>query len=56
MRYKQQHAGKWVAVKKDKVIATDKSFAPLKKKVAARKDAGSIRFSLVPRGRMTGTL
>ncbi len=56
MRYKQQHAGKWVAVKKDKVIAMGKDFAPLQKKIAARKDAKSIRFSLVPKGRITGTL
>ena len=56
MRYKQQHAGKWVAVKKDRIIATGKDFAPLQKKIAARKDADSIRFSLVPKGMITGVL
>ena len=56
MHYKQQHAGKWVAVKKDKVIAMSKDFAPLQKKIAIRKDAASIRFSLVPKGMITGIL
>ena len=54
MHYKQQHAGKWVAVKQNKVIATSKEFAPLQKKIASRKDAASIRFSLVPKGMITG--
>ena len=54
MRYEKQHAGKWVAVKKDTIIATAKNFAPLQKKIAARKDAASIRFSLVPKGMITG--
>jgi hypothetical protein len=56
MHYKQQHAGKWVAVKQNKVIATSKDFAPLQKKIASRKDAASIRFSLVPKGMITGIL
>ena len=56
MKYKQQHAGKWVAVKKDTVIATSKDFAPLQKKISVRKDAKSIRFSLVPKGMITGAL
>lgn len=56
MRYKQQHAGKWVAVKGNKVIAISKDFAPLQKKVATRKDARSVRFALVPKGMITGVL
>ena len=56
MRYKQQHAGKWVAVKNDKIIATSSKFAPLKKKMADRKDAASVRFALVPKGMITGVL
>ena len=54
MRYTRQHAGKWVAVKDQKVIASGKEFAQLREKVAARKDAASIRFSLVPKGMITG--
>ena len=56
MRYKKEHAGKWVAVKNNKVVATDREFAPLQKKVAARKDASSIRFTLIPKGMITGAL
>lgn len=56
MRYKQQHAGKWVAVKGNRVIATSSEFASLQKKVANRKDAASVRFSLVPKGMITGAL
>lgn len=56
MRYKKQFAGKWVAVKKNKVVAAGSDFAPLQMKIAARKDAASIRFSLVPKGMITGVL
>ena len=56
MRYKKQYAGKWVAVKKNRIIATAQEFAPLQKKVSTRKDAAAIRFSLVPKGMITGVL
>ena len=56
MRYTKKEAGKWVAVKQGKVVATGKEFLPLRKKVLARKDSSSIRFSLVPKGVITGML
>ncbi len=56
MRYKKAHAGKWVAVKENKVIAVSKDFSPLKKKVSTRKDVASIRYALVPKGFITGVL
>lgn len=54
MKYSKEHAGKWVAVKKNEVIATNKDFAPLQKEISTRKDAADIRFSLVPEGMITG--
>jgi hypothetical protein len=50
MRYTLQHAGKWVAVKNDRVLATAEEFALLQRKIAGRKDAANVRFSLVPKG------
>ena len=54
MKYSKQHAGKWVAVKNDKVIAMSAEFGPLRKKVNARRDRKQIQFSHVPRGYIAG--
>lgn len=54
MKYTKQQAGKWVAVKENKVIATGKDFAPLQRKIVKRKDSADVRFSLVPKGMITG--
>ncbi len=54
MKYDVKHAGKWVAVKSSKIIASSKDFAPLYKKVSSRKDAARIKYSLVPKGKITG--
>ncbi len=56
MRYEKKFAGKWVAVKKSKVIASSKSFSSLQKKISTRRDVESIRFSLIPSGMITGSL
>ncbi|HLD71353.1 MAG TPA: DUF5678 domain-containing protein [Candidatus Peribacteraceae bacterium] len=56
MKYGKQHAGKWVAVKNEKVIAISTEFASLRKKISSRKDAEQVRFSLVPEGYITGVL
>jgi hypothetical protein len=56
MKYDRKYAGKWVAVKKDKVIASGSDFLGLHKKITARKDASSVRFSLIPKGEITGFL
>jgi hypothetical protein len=48
MIFSKENAGKWVASKNDKVIATSKKLTVLIKKVEARKDKDSIRFDIVP--------
>lgn len=56
MKYLKQHAGKWVAVSKNKVLAANKEFEPLQKKMASRRDASSVSYTLVPKGMITGAL
>ena len=48
MIFTRKNAGKWVASKGDKVVATGTSLKTLVKKVEARKDKKAIRFDLVP--------
>lgn len=49
MIFSKKNAGKWVASRGDKVVATSPKLADLVKKVEKRKDKASIRFDLVPR-------
>jgi hypothetical protein len=48
MVFSKRNAGKWVASKGERVIATSKTLSTLVKKVEARKDKAAIRFDLVP--------
>lgn len=48
MIFAKKNAGKWVASKGAKVIATSKTLSTLVKKVDTRKDKSSIHFDLVP--------
>ncbi|GEM_PF-671365 len=48
MVFSIKNAGKWVASKEGKVIATSKKLSPLVKKVENRKDKEDIRYDLVP--------
>ncbi len=48
MIFSKKNAGKWVASKNNKIIATSKKFDILVKKVDSRKDRDAIRFDLVP--------
>lgn len=54
MKYTKAQAGKWVASKDDKVIASDKTFAKLILKVKKRKDSKTLMYSLVPKGYIAG--
>ena len=49
MVFSKKNAGKWVASKGEKVIATSKNLPTLMKKVEARKDKAEIRYDRVPR-------
>lgn len=46
MKFTKQHAGKWVATKDDKVIASGKKLAAVMKKVP--KNNKEVRFALIP--------
>jgi hypothetical protein len=48
MIFSKKNAGKWVASKDGKVIATSKKLPVLMKKVETRKDREAIGFDLVP--------
>ena len=49
MQKKIQHSYKWIALQKNKVIATSWSSGTLFKKITASKDRDDIRVLLVPR-------
>lgn len=48
MIFSKKNAGKWVASKEGKIIATGKKLPQVMKKVEARKDRDAIGFDLVP--------
>lgn len=48
MIFSKRNAGRWVASKGEKVVATSRKLESLVKKIDARKDKDSIRFDLVP--------
>lgn len=48
MIFSKKNAGKWVASKGEKVIATSRKLDSLMKKVETRKDRDTLRFDLVP--------
>jgi hypothetical protein len=49
MIFSPKNAGKWVASKDGKVIASDKKLDTLMSKIEARKDRKDIWFALVPK-------
>ena len=56
MKFTKEHAGKWVATKGEKIIATSEKFSGLWEKMNERKDSSEIHYSLIPRGMITGML
>ena len=49
MIFSRKNAGKWVASKDGKVVATSKELSTLREKIATRKDKDVIGFDLVPK-------
>ena len=49
MIFYKENAGKWVASKGDRVVASGKALKTVMKKVEARSDKATIRFDLVPK-------
>ena len=48
MQFSKKFAGKWVAVKDEKVIASSGKLKTLMSKVQKRKDMASLQFDAVP--------
>ncbi|MCF7844824.1 MAG: DUF5678 domain-containing protein [Kiritimatiellales bacterium] len=56
MHFKEEHAGKWVATKNDRVIDSGKTLESLRKKISNRKDTNEMRFALIPKRCIAGYL
>ena len=48
MIFSKKNAGRWVASKGKRVVATDLKLSPLVRKMEDRKDKDDIRYTLVP--------
>ena len=49
-----KYGGKWIAIKKEKIIGSDKTIKQLMKKINYKENNISIAFSLVPKGYIVG--
>jgi len=56
MEFRQEHAGKWVATRKQKVVDSAKSLQSLVKRVEKRKDRSEVRFARVPKQCIAGSV
>ncbi|MBD3331072.1 hypothetical protein GF354_06150 [Candidatus Peregrinibacteria bacterium] len=54
MKIEKKFAGKWVAIKNEKVVESDNTLTRLSKKTETRKDKKSLYFMLVPNGLIAG--
>jgi hypothetical protein len=54
MIFSRKHAGKWVASKNGRVVASSGELGNLLKRVERRKDAKNVRFDKVPRATFVG--
>lgn len=56
MKIEKKFAGKWVAIKNNVVVESDKTLTELSKKVENRKDQKSLYFTVLPNGFIAGSL
>tara|TARA_Y100000310_G_scaffold342151_1_gene444007 strand:+ start:2479 stop:2658 length:180 start_codon:yes stop_codon:yes gene_type:complete len=56
MNFKEEHAGKWVATKNHRVVDSSKNLDTLMGRVDKRKDKEKVRFALIPRRCIAGSL
>ncbi|MFA5820879.1 MAG: DUF5678 domain-containing protein [Candidatus Gracilibacteria bacterium] len=54
MKFEAKHAGKWVAVQNQKVIASGSTLSQLKKKIEAKPKSSHVGFALIPKGYIAG--
>jgi hypothetical protein len=55
MKFLKKFAGKWVAIKGEKVIDTSETLKDLMQRTGKRKDQAEVGYSLVPKGCFAGT-
>lgn len=53
MKFESKYLGKWVAIKDNKVIASDTTLTKLSKKLKAE-DSSKLRYTLIPRNLIAG--
>lgn len=53
MKFDSKYLGKWVAIKNEKVVASDKTLTKLRKKIPL-KNEGKVRFTLIPKSLIAG--
>lgn len=56
MKVEKKYAGKWVAIKNSKIIASDDTLTKLSKRVESRNDQKNLRFTLIPNGFIAGQI
>ncbi len=56
MKIAKKYAGKWVAIKGERVIGSDVALGALRRKMKGKKDSDDIGYGLVPRGIMVGSV
>lgn len=56
MKFQAQYQGKWIAAKDDKIIADASSLNRLMKKVQRTENPDNLKFSLVPKGYIAGSI
>ncbi|MBI2634098.1 hypothetical protein HYW82_00305 [Candidatus Peregrinibacteria bacterium] len=54
MKIEKKFAGKWIAIKNNKVVESDKTLTKLTKKTATRKDQKNLYYTLIPNGFIAG--
>lgn len=56
MKIDKKYSGMWVAIKSEKVIASDKTLVKLSKKTNKMHGSENFRYTLLPKGLFVGTL
>jgi len=56
MKFTEELAGKWVATKKEQVVDSGRSLKSLVRRVEKRKDRSEVRFALIPKRCIAGSL
>lgn len=56
MKIEAKYAGKWVAIRNEKVVASENTLAGLDKKVEKMRNQKNLSYTLLPKGLFAGAL